>query len=431
MDEWANKYFGRASFICVGCDGPALAEAFASRLQLKKCTLTYAPRGPSWGQLGCSGFIVLDGAGRVVCRKTSSFLDLNDLAFGHVEALVDAMLDGSPLPKVCPGQMVQLVGLSKAELNGQKGVCFKRVDPESGRCAVHIFSDRRQLSVKPENLLALDGEAEQLDDDETACDAGEMDYKTGGCCDQKEEEGKDEAPPTADACSSGDGSVAANRAGPASDSHTETSTAAADGPTIKLVRGLKSGQLKAVLRSLELDAKGSTADLRARLLNAAASSDAVAEAIARHPEVASGAVPSPSEEACGCGGEGREPCGQDAKRPCTTDAPEVPPDAVSSRVTKALEAQVAPTTAPAAAVTVTKKEAFKGGVSLGVCANALCLCAECECGKGCTCNVGDKSGVVQEDTCEQCTDFRAAKAAKKEGEAALPDAAGSSARSAT
>ena len=100
----------------------------------------------------------------------------------------------------------------------------------------------------------------------------------------------------------------------------------------------------------------------------------------------------------------------------------------AARAALAKAAAEVTTTGPAPPV---KKEAFKGTMSLGVCANALCLCAECECGKGCTCNVGDKSGVVQEDTCEQCTDFRAAKAAKKEGEAALPDAAGSSARSDT
>ena len=87
-----------------------------------------------------------------------------------------------------------------------------------------------------------------------------------------------------------------NRAGPASDSHAETFTIVGDGPTIRLVNGLKSGQLKAVLRSLELDAKGSTADLRARLLKAAAASDTVADAIRAHPKVAAAAAPAPEPE---------------------------------------------------------------------------------------------------------------------------------------
>ena len=109
-------------------------------------------------------------------------------------------------------------------------------------------------------------------------------------------------------------------------------------------------------------------------------------------------------------------CSDGCAKRCKTDAPEVPPDAMPSRMKKALEAK-APPAGPAPVAAVTKKEAFKGGVSLGVCANALCLCAECECGKGCTCNVGDNS-----DTCEPCTDFRAAKAAKKQQDEAAANA---------
>ena len=40
MDKWAVKYFGHATFVCVGCDGAGLATTFANRLQLTKCTLT-------------------------------------------------------------------------------------------------------------------------------------------------------------------------------------------------------------------------------------------------------------------------------------------------------------------------------------------------------------------------------------------------------
>ena len=51
-------------------------------------------------------------------------------------------------------------------------------------------------------------------------------------------------------------------------------------PTVNRINELKSGQLKVVLRSLELNAKGSTADLRARLLQAAASDTTVAASLA-------------------------------------------------------------------------------------------------------------------------------------------------------
>ena len=70
--------------------------------------------------------------------------------------------------------------------------------------------------------------------------------------------------------------------------------------TAERVLELKSGQLKDILRSLELDAKGSTASLKERLLSAAAASATVAAAVARHPHVATA---SPAAAAAGEGGE--------------------------------------------------------------------------------------------------------------------------------
>jgi len=52
-----------------------------------------------------------------------------------------------------------------------------------------------------------------------------------------------------------------------------------------------------------------------------------------------------------------------------------------------------------------KREAFQGVLSLGVCANDLCFCADCECGRGCTCNVASQE-VEQQESCDPCTDFR-------------------------
>jgi len=100
MDVWAEQYFGRATFICVGCDGPGLATAFAKQLQLKKCLLTYCDsrNGPKWGQLGCNGFIILDASGGVACRATSPFLEVRQDAFLHVESLLEGLLRQTPAP---------------------------------------------------------------------------------------------------------------------------------------------------------------------------------------------------------------------------------------------------------------------------------------------------------------------------------------------
>lgn len=100
MDAWAQEYFGRATFICVGCDGPDLARAFTMRLQLSKCLVTYVDHanGPKWGQLGCNGFIVLDSNGKVACGATSAYLDVKEHAFAHVESVLEPLLSGATQP---------------------------------------------------------------------------------------------------------------------------------------------------------------------------------------------------------------------------------------------------------------------------------------------------------------------------------------------
>lgn len=170
MDEWAGgKYFGRASFVCVGCAGPGLASQFAKQLRLTKCTLTYAVDNPKWGQLGCNGFIVLDGNGKVVCPASAAYLDVSDRAFRHVESLLDGLLEGTPPPAVAVGQSVVLHGLSRAELNGQLGVCVGGVDAATGRCRVQLYASGQTIAVKAANIKVDEGGddfGEGDDDDE-------------------------------------------------------------------------------------------------------------------------------------------------------------------------------------------------------------------------------------------------------------------------
>jgi hypothetical protein len=182
MDVWAQQYFGQASFVCVGCAGPDLASTFAKQLRLSKCLTTYVDEanGPQWGQLGCNGFIVLDAQGKVACRQTSAFLEVQDLAFAHVESILDAMLSHGPLPTLSPGQHVELHGLSRAELNGTRGYVIEAADATTGRCAVQTYFGKR-LSVRPDNLqvVAEDGE----DCDEDCGDDGEGGEGGDGCFD--------------------------------------------------------------------------------------------------------------------------------------------------------------------------------------------------------------------------------------------------------
>jgi hypothetical protein len=75
---------------------------------------------------------------------------------------------------------------------------------------------------------------------------------------------------------------------------SKTAVASAAATTIAKIKQLKSGQLKGVLKSLELDAQGSTAELQKRLLQAAASSGATAAAISRHPIINTALSSSPA-----------------------------------------------------------------------------------------------------------------------------------------
>lgn len=99
MDDWAlNKYKGRVNFVCVGCDGPELSKAMGERMRLKNCvnTVTASRRdGPYWGQLGCSGFIILSpDSQEIIAGKTKAFLDVGEQAFTHVESILDKALKG-------------------------------------------------------------------------------------------------------------------------------------------------------------------------------------------------------------------------------------------------------------------------------------------------------------------------------------------------
>ena len=75
----------------------------------------------------------------------------------------------------------------------------------------------------------------------------------------------------AQATASSDDMVDGRVATPASPA-SKAAVASAAVTTIAKIKELKSSQLKAVLKSLDLDSKGSIADLKKRLLQAAASS---------------------------------------------------------------------------------------------------------------------------------------------------------------
>jgi len=97
------------------------------QLRLSKCLLTYvdAANGPKWGQLGCNGFIVLDSTGKVAHRQTSAYLEVKELAFAHVESLLESLFeDAAPPPLASP---LRAAGEQAYEANYETAEKFDRV----------------------------------------------------------------------------------------------------------------------------------------------------------------------------------------------------------------------------------------------------------------------------------------------------------------
>jgi hemerythrin len=100
MDAWAASFGAAAAFVCVSCGGPQLASQFGTQLKLKHCHNTWVDEDdmPAWGQLGCNGFIVIDGSHSVVCKASRAYLEVKTAAFRHVETLLSALIVEKPLP---------------------------------------------------------------------------------------------------------------------------------------------------------------------------------------------------------------------------------------------------------------------------------------------------------------------------------------------
>ena len=116
---------------------------------------------PRWGQLGCSGFIIVDAQKRIVTKATAAYLQVKELAFGHVEVLLDALLAGAAAPSVYPGQVVALDIVNEPKKHGSKGVVLDTVNQVDGKCSVfllHASDGGAMVRVSPENLRFLRSE---------------------------------------------------------------------------------------------------------------------------------------------------------------------------------------------------------------------------------------------------------------------------------
>lgn len=344
MDRWALKYAEHCTFVVACCAGKELAEQFASELRLRHCLNVWVDDDdmPKWGQLGCQGFIVGDSRHSIVCKSTSAFMQVRELAFKHCETLVDSLLGscGAPslssLTRLHPGAMVRLHSLSKAELNGAQAIVTEAVSVASnGRCVVQTALGQI-LSIKPDNLAL----ATPVGGDD-CCGGG---CGGGGCGEDEGDCGS--AGEVAEGCVKG----GCDKSGCAKKQKGQGQPQNVPNAEVEAAAAKLAQASRALLDSV-------SGDMPARMRNSLQKKEAAAREelkAAQAVQLWLQAAPASAE-------------------PIVPGGPPL------------------------------KKEAFKGAISLGVCANDLCMCADCECGLGCTCNVSEA------ETCEPCTEFRAAK----------------------
>lgn len=169
MDAWAASYGSAAAFVCVSCAGPQLATQFGNQLRLRHCHNTWVDNDemPTWGQLGCNGFIVLDGNHSVVCRASPAFLEVREAAFRHVETLLDALIGAKTVPKLAPGRVDPAVGGKCAEV---------RFGEEDGACKEAECQDcddgaRKRQATDASAVKVPSVKVEVLDEEHAECEA--------------------------------------------------------------------------------------------------------------------------------------------------------------------------------------------------------------------------------------------------------------------
>ena len=105
MNLWSSSFYkNKAYFLCICCDSPKLAITMGERMELNSCinSIIAGPsEGPYWGQLGCSGFIMLyPNTQKIITEKTMAYQEIGEKAFRNVESIIDKVTGGQNLDKI-------------------------------------------------------------------------------------------------------------------------------------------------------------------------------------------------------------------------------------------------------------------------------------------------------------------------------------------
>lgn len=165
MQHWAaSGVYPHVQFLCINVgemEGPgmglSIAKEFGQSYNLSSVVNGYFERSkmPTFGQLGCSGFIFFESSGNVIKAATPAFLQFGPEAFRWAERMM-----GSHNQSVSGDSIrVRLLGLkSQSHLNGQKGSIVRR-DEKNNQRFIILLDSGQQVSVGASNF-------EELEDDE-------------------------------------------------------------------------------------------------------------------------------------------------------------------------------------------------------------------------------------------------------------------------
>lgn len=158
METWAagKAFMSKVLFLMVCVNGDKTSESvtkdFARRYKLQAATFGYIDNRrelPTFGQLGCQGFIVLDTKGNVVTLRSQAFMKVRQQAFKEVEGWLITMI-GQCFEE---GTKIKLHGLSRPDFNGLVGV-VRGYDVIRARYHVQLDgTGEKTVAIKEENLV--------------------------------------------------------------------------------------------------------------------------------------------------------------------------------------------------------------------------------------------------------------------------------------
>lgn len=187
MDSWTASKKYDCHFICACVLGDpsaaSLSREFSQELKLQHCVNGFIDNQddlPTYGQLGCNGFFILDESHRVVSSATSSFMQVRDLAFKHVETILDAIFAKRPVPAVCPGEFVMLeAGEGRPGLNGEQGICVNVLDDTFLEVQLMTGQYKKRTAKVPFSVVRKLEDGDSEGEEEGGCGAGGC--GPGGC----------------------------------------------------------------------------------------------------------------------------------------------------------------------------------------------------------------------------------------------------------